>query len=157
MRLTRFSTFKTDGLVQNCLNGRQKWIVAFHHLCSFRPFTQNHEEFVTVKAVQEFCEYLIDYASLWHFEFFEKISLVAEQSQHSYARAYPQLVANLENSLHAILDFNDKYQVNRELNELEKDLSGLAEKMAQRLEWEDKLLSSYTWARAWPLKTLKSA
>lgn len=139
MAFNQSSLFKTDMLVQNCLHARQEWILSLHYLCRLRPFTQTQRS-TLLEAIQMFCDHLVDYTAWWHFGFFEKMSEIIEQEKHPVRDAYHQMLLILIKSTQAILDFNDKYQANDNLTTFDKDLSRLAEWMAQRLEWEDKAL-----------------
>jgi len=111
--------------IQKWLRSRQTLIVALQQLCFHRPFWKT-ESLMLVSSVQEFCQQLIDYTSLGHFEIYEHI-----QS--------PLLHSIFQTTLR-ILDFNDRYQTSLDPIQFERDLSFIAENLAYRFEWEDDLI-----------------
>lgn len=123
-------------LIQACLNARQEWILAFHQLCYLRPFASTQKSSLQ-EAIQTFCNHLVDYTAWWHFGFFEKVAEILESGQQPLSEDHRYLFSSLTESTQTILDFCDKYQSNENLSTFDCDLSKLAEKMAQRLEWED--------------------
>ncbi len=121
-----------NNLIQKWLMGRQQWIVAFNEICNCRPFLHSQNTLNIVPLLEEFCTQLIDYIALGHFKIYEKMS----------AERIPQELYNmLLETTHVALDFNEKYQSLPNLSTLDDDLGYLAEKLAFRLEGEDKLLA----------------
>lgn len=120
-------------LIHKWLIARQKWIIALYDLCCNRPFTPSPlTATATDSALNEFCVLLVDYIALGHFEILEKIT----------ARVGSQLssIDGLLETTLAALDFNDKHQNLSHLPSLEKDLCLLTEKLALRMEWEDRII-----------------
>lgn len=141
MQSTPFTTITTTNyLIQKWLAQRQEMIVILHQLCSHRPFNDiNHS--TVLETLQEFCQLLVDYVSTGHFEIFERILHIVELSENA---SFPQqLMQSLQENTVATLEFNDKYQSLRDINHLEIDLSLLAERLAERLESEDRLIKIY--------------
>ncbi|MFI4938139.1 MAG: Rsd/AlgQ family anti-sigma factor [Candidatus Berkiellales bacterium] len=146
-----------DFFIQKWLAARQQYIVALHQLCNFRPFNQNADHSNLNHSLQAFCALLVDYIAMGHFEAFEKIAAVVEQGYLQPAQIPQHLIHSLLGTTLAVLDFNDKYQINSDLSELEMDLCRLTEKMAQRLEWEDKLIKIYQSAKQEVFPAIKTA
>jgi regulator of sigma D len=145
-------TKSNNQLIQKWLNERQSLIVAFNHLCSLRPFTAEISE-----PLQEFCQLLVDYVSLGHFEVYEYIVNAVEQCPQPKVQIPKRLLLALMDTTVSALDFNDKYQVERKTDQLDADLSKLGLRFAQRLEWEDSLLEAYRLAKSWGFQQAKTA
>lgn len=121
---------------------RQECIVTLHHLCSYRPFTSAKAPCI-LPILNEFCELLMDYISRGHFEIYEKLNAVIE-AQRETANTMPRLwLTSLLATTSTCLDFNDKYELTSDLEQLEPDLSKLALQLAQRLDIEDKMIEIY--------------
>ncbi len=152
-----FSKIKTsERLIHKWLTARQELIVSLNHLCSLRPFEKTQKPDV-FDALQEFCQLLVDYVSMGHFEIYEHITHVVELCQHPMTHVPRCLLQSLMDTTVVSLDFNDKYQALGLVDHLDRDLSALALKMAQRLEWEDELIEIYRMAKAWGYYPAKTA
>ena len=95
------------------LDARKETLSLYSELASLRPFEEEHD--VTV-VLQEFCETLMDYTASAHFQ------------------------------LYRFLDFNDKYEVEhkgKHLSSLDNDLSSLGEIIADRIVYEDQVISAF--------------
>jgi regulator of sigma D len=145
-------TKTNNQLIQKWLNERQLLIVSFNHLCSLRPFTAD-----VCETLQEFCQLLVDYVSLGHFEVYEHIVNTVEQCQQPKVQIPKRLLQALMDTTVCALDFNDKYQIERKIDHLDADLSKLGLRFAERLEWEDSLLEAYNLAKAWGYQQAKTA
>lgn len=152
------TTPKTNNpLCQKWLDERQSLIVSFNDLCNLRPFTQAKASSVVFEALQEFGQLLVDYVSLGHFEIYEHIVNVVEQCQHPRIRIPQKLLQSLMDTTVSALDFNEKYQFQGNIDNLDADLSKLALQIAERLEWEDDLLEAYSLAKRWGFSQAKTA
>ena len=158
MQTLAFSAIEPiERLIKTWLNSRQALIVSLNHLCSFRPFQETTDTTQLQEVLQSFCEQLVDYISFGHFTAFEKMMNITELSHHPMVRVPQHLLDSLLQTTLVALDFNDEAQQGSDLNVLEKKLSHLAEQIAQRLEWEDKLIEKYSFAKAWILDIAVSA
>jgi regulator of sigma D len=97
---------------------------------------------VTTQPLALFCQTLVDYAGLAHFELFEKLAdeAAAESDIRDRARG---LYLPLVESTQRLVDFNDKYDAAAEafsVDPLAEDLSRLGENLAARFELEDSLI-----------------
>jgi regulator of sigma D len=128
-------------LIGSWLALRQRLMVQFHHLCSFRPFDQdNSREKILIEALDRFCEELVDYISMGQFEVFEQLFGFIEKTPDNHLLTNKRLLAEFIKTTMSALDFNDKYSQKRKLDQLEEDLSLIGERLAHRLELEDKLV-----------------
>ncbi len=91
--------------------------------------------------LQNFCELMVDYVSVGHFEVFEQLASEGKAfSDKEGLKQGAELVEAIQPSTEAILDFNDKYLETDDLESLSTDLSNIGEILAQRFESEDKMI-----------------
>ena len=93
--------------------------------------------------VTVFCQILMDYAALGHFEIFERISDGKERRSNIKKMAdllYPLIAKTTD----FFVEFNDKYAGNKEIEILLliEDVSSLGKLINDRLGYEDQLLKS---------------
>jgi len=139
---------------------RSKSISAIRHLVACRndvlsllgqiaaqqPF-ENADD--TREVVLDFCEALIDYTATAHFQLYRFIDNKQERRQSVVSLAddiYPRVMVSTQ----VILDFNDKYDGEKEkwdLKNLASDMSTLGEALADRIEYEDQLIELLTSGR----------
>ena len=99
--------------------------------------------------LQEFCESLVDYAASAHFQLYRFIEDGTERRaavKNLAAEIYPRI----SNITQFILDFNEKYEADAELDDLkglDRDLSLLGEMLADRINEEDKIINILTQRR----------
>lgn len=132
----------THNAIDHWLGERQKLIVDYCKLEGLPPF-EKLETLPTQAELQEFCQILIDYLSIGHFEVYDQIvSQCAEYSEKSLKLAQtlqPQIILTTEK----LVAFNDKYAESDDETEflsLDKDMSELGEILEQRFALEDELL-----------------
>jgi regulator of sigma D len=112
-------------------------------LASRRPFAA---EPAIEKALREFCEALIDYTASAHFQLYRYLADNRERRNSVLSVAdelYPKIVETTDQ----ILRFNDKYEAMSLGNSVEflaVDLSSLAECIAERIQYEDEVISAMT-------------
>jgi regulator of sigma D len=131
---------ESQDAIQRLMEHRTEMLSLFGELASKRPFNQNKQ---VVSLLQNFCQALVDYTADAHFRLYRFIDTKNERRKsvaQLAERVYPRIVASTE----TILDFNDKYDSvehsNDHIEELEKDLSSLGERLADRIEMEDRLV-----------------
>ena len=129
-----------DDIIQEMLKERQELLVDFCRLTGLDPYSP--DDTPTLKRLAHFCQTLVDYAGIAHFEVFEKFAdrLRGHEPARARARAlYQPLVDNTE----VLVDFNDSYDTSRpdfSISRLADDLSHLGESLAARFEIEDELI-----------------
>lgn len=129
--------------LDSLLGARKETLSLFSELAGLRPFKEDDNVSV---VLQEFCETLMDYTASAHFQLYrfledgterrEKVRNVAEQ-------IYPNISVTTEQ----FLDFNDKYeaeQKGKHFSSLDNDLSSLGEILADRILYEDQVISAFT-------------
>jgi regulator of sigma D len=96
--------------------------------------------------VREFCQVLVDYISLGHFEMYPRLTEVPERRERVQALAktlYPKFTEATD----AALEFNDKYEtmaVTALQAELDPDLLRLGTALTLRFDLEDQLIGAMT-------------
>ena len=132
-------------LITKLLAERQEMLVLFNHLMEMKPYPVVAP---VQPLLQRFCQVLVDYAALGHFEVFACIEDNAKVAQ-CYRRVkclakqlYPRIIETTQMAL----DFNDHYDSDdryRTWDTLGADLSRLGEHLATRIDLEDRLISAF--------------
>ena len=127
-------------IISELLNERQELLVLFCRLMGMEPFASHRP---ALDRLAQFCQTLVDYAGLAHFELFEKLaaeSAVEPSARTTAKELYQPLVDNTQ----AVVAFNDKYDgadSELDLEDLAGDLSRIGEVLAARFEIEDALIA----------------
>ena len=120
-----------------CSTEAQVWQVWAAELAPLRDSANStHGE-----KLQRFCEVLVDYASVGHFEVYEE--LVREGKIFSDSQGLKvgaDLMDKIQPSTEMVLDLNDKYLATDDLDSLAEDLSAVGEALELRFEYEDKMI-----------------
>lgn len=133
----RKSSEQLDALVQS----RTETLTLLAELAGRQPF---HPDASTERALRRFCEALIDYTASAHFQLYRYLADNRERRQAVLAIAdelYPKIVDTTD----AILRFNDKYEsmpIDSSVEFLAHDLSSLGECIADRIQYEDRVIAA---------------
>ena len=128
-------------MINRFVEERTRMLSLYSDLAATHPF--NDAKSVT-SLLTRFCEALIDYTADAHFRLYRFIDDRQERRGNVNAIAtevYPVII----NTTQDILDFNDKYDAfvyESHVNGLEADLSLLGEKLADRIELEDRIIEA---------------
>ena len=128
-------------VVEELLNERQQLWSLYTALDTLRPFTAGQP---LETRLREFCQVLVDYISLGHFEMYPRLTDVPERRARVQALAntlYPKFMEATD----AAIEFNDKYEslTGTTLGSmLEPDLSSLGSALTARFELEDQLIAA---------------
>jgi regulator of sigma D len=132
---------QTEKALKELLDERQQLWSLYCHLAELQPFNAGQS---LEARLQEFCQLLVDYVSLGHFEIYPQINDGTEQRAQVLEVArevYPRIVEATD----FVVDFNDKYEgVSGEdlRDHLPEDLSRLGEILVKRNELEDRLIEA---------------
>ena len=129
-----------DAIIQEMLRERQELLVEFCRLTGLDPYSPNDTP--TLKRLAHFCQTLVDYAGVAHFEVFEKLADEGGRHQPARIRARALYQPLLDNT-QVLVDFNDRYDTSQagfSIAPLADDLSALGESLAARFEMEDELI-----------------
>lgn len=128
--------------MDSLLDARKETLSLYSELAGLRPF--NEDEGVSV-VLQEFCETLMDYTASAHFQLYRFLEDGSERrtTVRSVAeKVYPDISVTTEQ----FLDFNDKYdteQNGKHISSLDNDLSSLGEILADRILFEDQVITAF--------------
>jgi len=131
----------TRQMVRNLLAERQEMLVAYCRLAGLEPYDPDKP---VKRQLEEFCQLLMDYAAFGHFELYGRISEGQERRADILGiaeRVYPKIAEATEGAV----AFNDKYDAaahELDLESLPSDLSSLGERLAMRLEMEDRFVEA---------------
>lgn len=131
----------TRKLVEQLVQQRQQLLVLYCQVAGLEPYTCKKPLHGTL---QEFCQALIDYIALGHFEVYERLSSGDEQ-RRSLSETVDRLYAQLQDVTQDAVAFNDRYAGDVDcqyLESLPQDLSRLGESLAARVELEDQLINT---------------
>lgn len=132
----------SNKLVDRWLHVRKHLLVAYYNLVGIKP---GKESFMRLneKALDDFCQSLVDYLSDGHFNIYERIIREMEGTTPYLAasKLYPLLEANTQQ----IMDYYDSTLENAidhdNYLEFQQALSELGEALEERFTLEDKLIA----------------
>ncbi len=131
-------------LIDRWLDDRQKLLVNY---CSmFRQDKKNKLQTLSDnQSLNGFCQQLVDYLSLGHFEVYESIVAKCEKQGGASLELAKSLYPAINQTTDIAIAFNDRYSNDEEVDEyvkLNDDLSDIGEVLAMRIELEDKLIET---------------
>ena len=132
----------SNKLVDRWLHVRKHLLVAYYNLVGIKP---GKESFMRLneKALDDFCQSLVDYLSDGHFNIYERIIREMEGTTPylTASKLYPLLEANTQQ----IMDYYDSTLENAidhdNYLEVQQALSDLGEALEERFTLEDKLIA----------------
>ena len=136
---------KTDSRqkLDSLLGARKETLSLYTELASLRPFQEEDEVSV---VLQEFCETLMDYTASAHFQLYRFIEDGSER-RSSVREVAEKIYPNISTTTEQFLDFNDKYESDnkdKQFSSLDNDLSSLGEILADRILYEDQVITAFT-------------
>jgi len=143
MSLTNEARAESRQKMDSLLGARKETLSLYSELAGLRPFKE--DDSVSV-VLQEFCETLMDYTASAHFQLYRFIEDGSERRE-SVRTVAEEIYPNISNTTEQFLDFNDKYeaeQKGKNLSSLDKDLSSLGEILADRILYEDQVISAFS-------------
>ena len=111
----------------------------YSELAAKQPFKPDHD---LQTLLQSFCESLVDYTAIAHFQLYRHIDEERER-RTAVLQVADEIYPTIAEITQLILDFNDKYDCGdhcTHLDGLADDLSELGERLADRIELEDRLI-----------------
>lgn len=129
--------------LESLLGSRKDTLALYTELAGLRPFNEEGE----VKVVlQEFCESLVDYTASAHFQLYRFIEEGTER-RTKVRQVAEKVYPDISETTQRLLDFNDKYDTDEKVDHLEalaEDLSTIGEVLADRIVYEDQVISAFT-------------
>ena len=131
--------------VQKLIAERTEMLSLYCQMAGLEPYGngKNARGKTAQELLQKFCQVLVDYIAAGHFSLYERIVNGKERRQKISALA-ESLYAQIASTTEVALDFNDKYDCGDHCEitmSFSDDLSRLGEKLAARIEVEDKLIN----------------
>ena len=129
--------------MDSLLGARKETLSLYSELAGLRPFKE--EDDVSV-VLQEFCETLMDYTASAHFQLYRFIEDGSER-RSNVRNVAKKIYPNISQTTEQFLDFNDKYEAEQKgehFSSLDDDLSSLGEMLADRILYEDQVISAYS-------------
>ncbi|WP_343649145.1 sigma D regulator [Enterobacter sp.] len=132
----------SNKLVDRWLHVRKHLLVAYYNLVGIKPGKESYMR-LNEKALDDFCQSLVDYLSDGHFNIYERIIREMEGTSPFLAatKLYPLLEANTQQ----IMDYYDSTLENAidhdNYLEFQQALSDLGEAMEERFTLEDRLIA----------------
>ena len=128
-------------LIDKLLAERQRMLVLMCQVLGLKPFTGDKP---VKDLLGEFNSVLVDYIAAGHFGLYQRIVEGTERRQAvviTASKLYPRIAGTTD----AAIDFSDKYSGEWNfhfLDTLADDLSNLGEKLALRIDMEDRIISA---------------
>lgn len=132
---------QTRELVQKLLAERQALLVAFCEVAGLEPY---HPDKPVRSLLQKFCQLLVDYVAVVHFELCTRIDEGSER-RGSVRRAAAEVLPRISAITDQVVEFNDHYEVltpEKLARGLAQDLSDMGKILATRFELEDRLFEA---------------
>jgi regulator of sigma D len=138
---------RLHGTIESLVKLRQEVIVSYCQLSGVSSFARRDVETPSVDADQlrRFCQIMVDYTAMGHFEVYQRIIEGKERRvavKAVAAEVYPAIAETTD----YLVDFNDKYDAFEgtveDVEMLTADLSRLGEIIAIRGELEDQILAA---------------
>ena len=132
----------SNKLVDRWLHVRKHLLVAYYNLVGIKPGKESYMR-LNEKALDDFCQSLVDYLSDGHFNIYERIIREMEGTTPYLAasKLYPLLEANTQQ----IMDYYDSTLENAidhdNYLEFQQALSDLGEALEERFTLEDRLIA----------------
>jgi regulator of sigma D len=133
----------TRDAITKMVRERTEVLALYWRLAGLDPFADTRQRAPAQKLLQDFCQLLVDYIAAGHFSLYERIVNGTER-RRELANLAQELYPRIADTTTIALDFNDKYDCGDhcEITESFKaDLSRLGEKLAIRIDLEDKLIA----------------
>ena len=126
-------------IIDRWLEERRDMLVKYCELSEINNFDGTNDDHG--RKLKCFCEVMVDYVSVGHFEVFEQLAGEGKAfSDKEGLQQGAELMEKIQLSTEELLDFNDKYLATDDLDTLATDLSAIGETLAQRFESEDKMI-----------------
>lgn len=126
--------------INHLVESRTGALSLYSELAAKRPFKPEND---TQRLLQNFCEMLIDYTASAHFQLYRHIDEDRERRLPIQAIA-DEIYPTISEITQKFLDFNDKYDCEDhcgDFTDLANDLSAIGEKLADRIDLEDRLIA----------------
>lgn len=137
-----------NDLIDKWLNERKELIVALCDL-SVNPGSTQEQK---AEKFQRFCQILVDYVSVGHFEVYEQLVLEAAEYNDGGTELANKVIPQIDKYTEIALSFNDRFddihKVDDGIESLMKELDNLGKTLEDRFALEDQLIAKLHQAHA---------
>ena len=131
----------SNELVDHWLHARKHLLVAYYNMVGLKPNKESHTA-LDEKALDTFCQSLVDYLSSGHFSIYNRIMDKLEDENPSSGIA--QIYSKLEQNTQKIMDLYDSHLENAidadDWSEFQQVLSQVGEFLETHFSLEDELI-----------------
>ncbi|EHM52029.1 MAG: Rsd/AlgQ family anti-sigma factor [Yokenella regensburgei] len=131
----------TSKFIDQWLHVRKHLLVTYYNLVGIKPGKESYMR-LNEKALDDFCQGLVDYLSAGHFNIYERI--ISEMEGNNPHLTATKLCSRLEANTQQIMDYYDSNLENAidhdNYREFQQALSGIGEALEARFALEDKLI-----------------
>ena len=136
-------------IIDRWLEERQQLVKLFCQLTGVHPSAARP----VWQSLQTFCDLLVDYASMGHFEVYEQLMLEGKEFADGSDQKVSGLIPQLEENTQKIMAFHDFLNERCDLHELADRATRLGEILETRFAMEDEMLEVLHYAHS-PEKSL---
>ena len=132
----------SNELVDHWLHSRKHLLVAYYNMVGMKPNKESHTA-LDEKALDTFCQSLVDYLSSGHFNIYNRIMSKLEDENPS--SDVTQIYSKLEQNTQKIMDLYDSHLENAidadDWSQFQQVLSQVGELLETHFSLEDKLIT----------------
>ena len=132
----------SNELVDHWLHARKHLLVAYYNMVGIKPNKESHTA-LDEKALDTFCQSLVDYLSSGHFNIYNRIMSKLEDENPS--TGITQIYSKLEQNTQKIMDLYDSHLENAidadDWSQFQQVLSQVGELLETHFSLEDKLIT----------------
>ena len=128
-------------LIEHMLKERNE---LFSLLLKVSSDNADDDPFGSISDLEEFLQLLVDYIAAAHFGLYQRIA-EGKERRKPVSELAVEIYPRIEQTTEIALAFDEKYNSeneNRDLTNLQSDLSRLCEELSTRIELEDRLINS---------------
>ncbi len=138
---------RLQNTIDSLIKLRQDVVVSYCTLAGVSSFDRRDEEghAVNSKKLREFCQIMVDYTAMGHFEVYQRI-IEGKERRIAVKQVAEEVYPAIAETTDFLVDFNDKYDAfegtAEDVDMLKGDLSRLGQIIAIRGELEDQILDA---------------
>ena len=132
-----------DRLISNMFDERKQLLALLFKISTVE---KNGAGLKDNNVMEEFCQILVDYIAVGHFELYDRI-IAGKERRKAVAELAEKIYPEIEQTTNIALEFSEKYNNDnktRDSTHLKNDLSILGEVLTTRIELEDQLICKIT-------------
>lgn len=132
-----------DRLISNMFDERKQLLALLFKISTVE---KNGAGLKDNNVMEEFCQILVDYIAVGHFELYDRI-IAGKERRKAVAELAEKIYPEIEQTTNIALEFSEKYNNDnktRDSTHLKNDLSVLGEVLTTRIELEDQLICKIT-------------